>query len=84
MHDDDLLLDFWLEPIALKKEVAFRVTAAESPAVNEKLAAAGIKATEAIENVQEAVNYQVGTTEWQMVYVDRFYSVYRHGPPSFI
>ena len=62
MMDDDLLLDFWLEPIAVGKEVAFRVNSADLESVNGKLKAAGIQVTEAIENVQDAVNFQVTTT----------------------
>ena len=61
MMDDDLLLDFWLEPIAVGKEVAFRVNSADLESVNGKLKAAGIQVTEAIENVQDAVNFQVRT-----------------------
>jgi len=58
MHDDDLLLDFWLEPMSVGTEVAFRVNAAALKTVDDKLQAAGIKATEAIENVQDAVHFQ--------------------------
>jgi len=58
MHDDDLLLDFWKEPIAVGVEAAFRANVADLPGIHKRLEAAGIKATEAIENLQEAVNYQ--------------------------
>jgi len=58
MHDEELGLDFWREPIAVDVEVGFRVPSAKAEDIIAMLNAAGIKTTEAIENLQEAIDYQ--------------------------
>merc|ERR1739838_753433 len=58
MHDEELALDFWQEPIAVDIEVGFRVSAAIVGDIVAKLNKAGIETTEAIENLQQAVDFQ--------------------------
>merc|ERR1712002_968939 len=58
MHDEELALDFWQEPIAVDIEVGFRIPKALVDEVVAKLKEYGIEATEAIGNLQEAVDFQ--------------------------
>merc|ERR1711872_264428 len=58
MHDEELDLDFWQEPVAVDVEVGFRVPAALAGDIVNKLHAAGVETTEAIENLQDAIDHQ--------------------------
>merc|ERR1712168_758193 len=58
LHDEELALDFWQEPVAVDIEVGFRVPAAIVHDVVGRLNKAGIETTEAIANLQEAVDFQ--------------------------
>ena len=59
MHDEALGLDFWQEPVAVDVEVGFRISADIAEDVLGKLKAAGLETVEAIQNLQEAIEYQV-------------------------
>jgi len=58
MNDETLALDFWQEPVAVDVEVGFRISADIVEEVVGKLKAAGLETVEAIENLQEAIEYQ--------------------------
>jgi len=58
LHDEELALDFWQEPVAVDIEVGFRVPAAIVDDVVARLNKAGVETTEAIGNLQEAVDFQ--------------------------
>ena len=60
MKDEELDLDFWQEPIAVDIEVGFRVNADLVEDIVEKLKGHGLEPSAAIENLQEAIEYQVG------------------------
>ena len=59
MQDEAMGLDFWQEPIAVDHEVGFRVNSEIADDIVAKLKEYGIETTEAIQNVQEAIDYQV-------------------------
>jgi len=58
MHDEKLDLDFWQEPVAVDIEVGFRANADVVGGIVEKLKAEGLEPSEAIENLQEAIDFQ--------------------------
>jgi len=58
IKDENLGLDFWQEPVAVDIEVGFSVPAAIVDEVVESLKAKGLETFEAIENLQDAINYQ--------------------------
>lgn len=58
MTDDDLGLDFWVEPVTVDFEVGFRVSGAIVADVTSQLKTAGMEPTEAIDDLQEAINFQ--------------------------